>query len=1154
MGRGLETFATFDEREGGGSDGALAPGQIIDRYEVIDVLGRGASAEVYRVKHTRLETLHALKLLTTLDPKMLDRLLAEGRLLARWNHPHIVRVQDAFEVNGALALLMELITGETLAEHMFARPEGMQLSDVDELFPQILSAVEHAHGADVVHRDLKASNILLDATGEQLVARVSDFGIAKVTHSTIASMLADTRTGMLLGTPAYMAPEQVDHAGDVDARADLFALGVILYEMCAGRRPFDGANVWAVLDSLRRCHYIPLRTRRPEVPERFARAVDACLVRDPDVRVPSVEVLRAVFAGESDWAPVRAVDPPLSPSGPTPRPRLVWMFAAALIAVGALAAVGVALDYKERAEQTLSRATTLEQEVIAREDVTRLERRINELEQTRPAEAIALSRARAVLANESPDASVLARLAARGGASKVIATSHQPHKVAYAPRTGKIAAALLDSRVGIWDVETGELLVSRETGLSHYLLELRFSRDEQLLYLARDVSKIDPDKVQPPRAINVETGETVLMFSDGRITDNFEYVPEKELIVTGTGSEHLQIWDARTAAPLGKIHMPSPMLNYAHHGLVVDPSGEHILFKEHANNRFWFANLEQRRVIKELALDAAFSATMSFQPDSKLAAVAGSGELAVFDTERGEIVRTRRGSNRRRLHLNAEGERVVVDRSPRELELLSWPALEEIAVLRAHEARITDIEGSVDGEHLFSSSSDRSIAIWSSMHGALLGQFFGHGSWVLDLVYAPRDGRADLLISGGRDHTVRTWSLPLSDTISAPPGLERGSIVVSQSRRMFAGKDARGRVWVWGAAHEPTVLGEVSSFGRVFISPDARVVAAESGMSLYTWRVRDGAQLQHLEYPISETLFSRFPDAHSDEAALERMIVLGVTGVEFDAGGMVRSFRNATGAIDARATPFVIQPFRDVWMGRGIWADDTMRQVLFSGRRAGLGSYDLEQNKLTARLDVLHEGIFGVLPLPDSDDVLIGYWGGAVERRDAVTLELKWVADGFADSVTQLEFVDQERALVGVLNGEVLTLDLATGEVEERLTAHEHDIVAVAISESGELFATAGKERVIKIWSLDTLELRGVVSAPGQVRALSLDDERLHVVGINGDYHTWSVHDFVIPSDVLVWSGALTNMRVCQGSERVVAVTPYPPAETIWAPEEFCEE
>ena len=200
-------------------------GDIVERYQVESMLGEGGMAVVYAVRHTTLGTKHALKLLTLSNPKIRERLIREGKVQAGLQHPNVVTVTDVLDVDGAPALLMEKIDGPDL--QTWLHEHTPDLNQARHVFDCILSAMEHAHSLNIVHRDLKPANVLMAQNHQgQWIPKVTDFGLAKALARDADP--SSTRTGQPMGTPAYMSPEQVRDAKNVDQRTDIFALGCIL--------------------------------------------------------------------------------------------------------------------------------------------------------------------------------------------------------------------------------------------------------------------------------------------------------------------------------------------------------------------------------------------------------------------------------------------------------------------------------------------------------------------------------------------------------------------------------------------------------------------------------------------------------------------------------------------------------------------------------------------------------------------------------------------------------------------------------------------------------------------------------------------------------------------------------------------------------------
>jgi serine/threonine protein kinase/Tfp pilus assembly protein PilF len=267
----------------------LTSGTRLGTYEIVATLGAGGMGEVYRAKDLRLGREVALKLLpagVSADSGRLARFEREARTVAGLSHPNIVVLYSVEDEGDVRFLTMELVEGQSLDQHV--TPGGLPIARVLDLGIALSDALTAAHEKGVVHRDLKPANVMLTREGR---VKVLDFGLAKLTavdadmELTHAATLAGplSSPGLVVGTVPYMAPEQV-RGETVDARSDLFALGIILYELAAGRRPFGGATSADVGSAILRDTPEPLGTLRPDLPGDFERIVSRCLEKNPRER------------------------------------------------------------------------------------------------------------------------------------------------------------------------------------------------------------------------------------------------------------------------------------------------------------------------------------------------------------------------------------------------------------------------------------------------------------------------------------------------------------------------------------------------------------------------------------------------------------------------------------------------------------------------------------------------------------------------------------------------------------------------------------------------------------------------------------------------------------------------------------------------------
>jgi serine/threonine-protein kinase len=289
-----------------------------DHYLIEDELGRGGMAAVFRALDVRLHRRVAIKLLPpelAFNASVRSRFMREAQMAAQLSHPNIVPIFTVDEREGLVYFVMSLVEGESLAKRL-SRGGAMPIDEVRAIVGDVADALDYAHRQGVVHRDIKPDNILLDrATGRPMV---TDFGIARAA----AEEQRLTVTGMAMGTPAYMSPEQAMGERDVDARSDIYSLGIVAYQMLAGETPFKATNTPAMLMKHVSEPPPPLRSRRSDVPASLASAVERALAKGAEDRFQSAaemrDALRERAAGRAyPTPPPPASEPaPRAPAGP----------------------------------------------------------------------------------------------------------------------------------------------------------------------------------------------------------------------------------------------------------------------------------------------------------------------------------------------------------------------------------------------------------------------------------------------------------------------------------------------------------------------------------------------------------------------------------------------------------------------------------------------------------------------------------------------------------------------------------------------------------------------------------------------------------------------------------------------------------------------
>jgi serine/threonine protein kinase len=280
---------------------------IFPQFEILELIGQGGMGAVYKVRQKDLDRIVAVKILPPAigqSPEFFARFIREAKALAKLNHPGIVTLHEFGQQDGLYFILMEFVDGVNLAQLM--KTGRISPREALAIVPQICDALQFAHDQGIVHRDIKPENILLDKSGR---VKVADFGIAKIVGDVNQAFLPDlhsppagmcTEAGKIIGTPQYMAPEQISHPSDVDHRADIYALGVVFYQMLTGELPG-------------KCLEAP--SKKVHIDVRLDEIVLRAMEKEPEMRYQTAHDFRTVVDGVQSFAPA------LPPSLPLPSPK-----------------------------------------------------------------------------------------------------------------------------------------------------------------------------------------------------------------------------------------------------------------------------------------------------------------------------------------------------------------------------------------------------------------------------------------------------------------------------------------------------------------------------------------------------------------------------------------------------------------------------------------------------------------------------------------------------------------------------------------------------------------------------------------------------------------------------------------------------------------
>ncbi len=330
-------------------------GQIVSDYEILSVLGKGGMGRVYLVRNVISNRTEAMKVLLAdlaSEQELGDRFGGEIRTLARLDHQNIAKLHTACKVENQLVMIMEFVEGFTLTDR--AKQGPIPLNEVISYIGQTLAALGYAHENGVIHRDIKPSNIMVTPHG---VVKLMDFGIAKSSTD-----MMHTRAGTTVGSMLYMSPEQV-RGTTVDARSDLYSMGVVLYELTAGRRPFEADSTYAILEAQLNAPPRPPLELNPSLPKPLNDIIMTALEKEPMRRFQSAEAfrralesLKAPAAGQQET--VAAVPQGAVVAARTSGNRAIWMALGAVVCVLVLIGAVIAMPHFWRGKAASSTASS----------------------------------------------------------------------------------------------------------------------------------------------------------------------------------------------------------------------------------------------------------------------------------------------------------------------------------------------------------------------------------------------------------------------------------------------------------------------------------------------------------------------------------------------------------------------------------------------------------------------------------------------------------------------------------------------------------------------------------------------------------------------------------------------------------------------------